>query len=438
MDSKLPRRYFVSASVLSGLGIFLNSDVKGASLDEKTSESLAVPMPADSLIDFLTFLSDIEGGILGPYYNIISRLAHEVASKTKELTERSNELKLLVPQLKTTGDISRLLNAAEIANLTATSMIYFHLTEDTSLIDSHSNLVKRTTADLKSVAINWESQQETITLSPEAVKVLRRIVQLIDELDLPSKDLKKASDLLTQTSNDLRNGTKNKDGTKNIIGTKEIKSLIVDSVKLLLSADIIESPPSQEVLNNILERLRIQKKPTTMIELRKKALLDITTARNLIRALDSFTIPSDLQQYKADIKEKDVISRESLQHMLSSAINRISLSIEHPQQTNSKSGEVNFIKVSSRVADEGRWDPKLWNQIVAVMGELIPQANKDRVDMVYGIKLGFKWGVRILVSKTEQFNTFDELLPNLPDISEIDLKSDKNTRKEAARRLTNL
>ena len=426
----LPRRHFISAALVGGVGFFSRAEIKAASKDV-CSELLALPTPADALVDFFDFLSGVESGILGQYYGVVGRISGEISTKYSDLKKAAGEFRRLVPQLRAGADVPRFQNMADIGMISAAFIGSSPLTSNAVFIDSHSNVVKLTSNDLEHTVRNWTSEKDSLTLSPAAVEKLREMLKLIGDLEKPTKDLDIASTALTKASEDVRQQ----------IG--QIRPLVKDATRLLVAAEILESPPPTNSAPNLdavailLKKLGKNKEPTTIAGLRSLAVQKIRESSGKLDLLSRYVVPKELSQYLTPAASSRVADSTSmpidvLQKLLDGTVSWIERGDEKPKQVSRQASDaVRFLPASMTYS--AGWFSDLWGQIRGVLAEQIPQATHGRIWQLYYRKVAIS-----VYSADEQARIFYNLLPYLSQPSEVDLWADRGVRQQAATRLSRL
>jgi len=428
--SNFPRRKFVSAALLGGVGLLAQAEIKAQPKDI-CSELVGLPTPADALVDLFDFLSGIESGILGPYYGVVGKISAEISTTYAELRKAASEFRRLVPSLRAGIDVPRFQNMTKIGMVSAAFIGGSLPAASNPLsIDEHSQVVKLASSDLEQTVRNWTSGSDSLTLSSEAVEKLREMLKLIAGLEKPTNDLNTASAALTRASEQVR------------IQIGQIKPLIKDATRFLIAAEILESPPPSNSDPNsdataiVLKKLAGNKEPTTVAGLRTLAVAKLRESSRKLDELSRYSVPNELSQR---LSPSEVASRTSntmpidvLREILNGTVSWIERGNEKPQQVSMRTGDgVRFMPASMTYSRGWFWD--LWGQIRGVVAEQIPQASSGRVRQLYIRKLAIS-----IYSVAKQESIFFNLLPYLAQPSDVDLWADEGLRRRAAAKLARL
>lgn len=427
---KLQRRHFVSAALLGSVGLLSRTEIKAAPSDI-CSELLALPTPADALVDLFDFLSGIESGILGPYYGVVGRISTEISTKYADLKKAAGEFRRLVPSMRAGLEIPRFQNRADIGILSAAFIGSSPVTNNAIFIDNHSNMLKLTSGDLEQTVRNWTTESDSLTLSPAAVEKLREMLKLIADLEKPTNDLDTASAALTKASEEVRNQ----------VG--QIRPLIKDATRLLVAAEILEMPPpantnpNLDAVANLLKKLGKNNEPTTIGGLRGVAVQKIKEASGKLDTLGRYVVPKELSQYltpTASVQSNNDSNMpiDVLQKLLEGTVSWIERGNEKPKVVSQQMNEgVRFLPASMTYS--AGWFSDLWAEIRGILAEQMPQATHGRIWQLYYRKVAIS-----VYSAAEQERIFYNLLPYLAQPSEVDLWSNAGLRRQAATRLSRL
>ncbi len=416
----LPRRRFILTAALSSAALIPSISANASAMP---SELLLLPTPADALVDIMSFISEIERGILQKYYIIVGKLTGKVADKYDELKKMVIDFENMIPELKVSTDISYMRGNADIGQ---TSALYINnlATGDVASINTHLALINLTSNNLKNLVVNYKEQQGSLTLPPQAVIKLREIFQKILDLNEPVEEMKKASTMLTKVSNDLR------------CNIRTIESSISEAIRLLVAAELKQvptsgNPPGTSALDEA-------------NQLRNQAIEKITDAKDVLSALNNYTPPKEFQEY---LKENnlqaqnnapppsndDAIHPALLKGLLEGAEKWIEEDKKGlPQGGHHRDSSIKFVAANLSLP-LGWFD--LWYAIRKVLEELIPDATTGRTWQLWGRKKLLSW-----YTEDEQYNYFYALLPKLNPPSRKALVKDeyKKDRGDAARRLAEL
>lgn len=429
---ELPRRNFVVGALLSGAVLFSNIKVNAASIEE--TAGFVTPTPADALVDFLDFFHDIGSGILRPYYKLVGIFAQKVSSRYSELKRVTKEFVALVPELKGSFDISRLQSIAEIGKLAASYVEGTPTENGVRLIANHTSLVRMTSNDLKNIAVNYELRDNSITLSPEAEAKLRELLKLIADLNKPVEGMDEAAAELTRVSNGL-------DGD-----IKKSTAFIREAIRILVAAEIIESPPDSKTLAIVIKSLseKTPSYPTSAAALREMAATKVDAAKeNLVIVISTFKISPKLQELldKAEEKVKEEIVKASKTESVSADVLQNLLVgvagwIRNPKlsslRENSEIGS-NVRYISAGLTNSAVSIGDLWRNIRAILVELIPQATSRRTYQLWWRKM-----CACVHPYSVQYGIFYHTLLNLDEPNDVDLRANERRRREAADRLARL
>ena len=429
---KFARRQFVSAALLGSVGLLSQAEAKSAPADI-CSELLALPTPADALVDLFDFLSGIESGILSPYYGIVGKISGEISTKYADLKRAAGEFRRLVPSLRAGLEIPRFQNMTDIGMLSAAFIGSAPASSNAVFIDDHSNMVKLTSTDLEQSVRNWDFESESLTLSAAAVEKLREMLKLIADLEKPTKDLDTASSALTKASAEVRRQ----------VG--QIRPLIKDATRLLIAAEILESPPPAnsspdlDAVAILLKKLGKNNEPTTIAGLRNIAIQKIREASGKLGELSRYVVPKELSQYlittaNTQNGDENIMPIDVLQKLLGGTISWIERGNEKPQSVSQTNNAVQFLPASmtNSIYSAG-WFSDLWGQIRGILAEQMPQATHGRIWQLYYRKIAVS-----VYSAGEQERIFYNLLPYLSQPSEVDLWANRGLRQQAATRLSRL
>lgn len=424
-ELELPRRQFVSAAFLTGIGLFSGAEIRAAS-NEEEAESVLLPTPGDALVDIMEFLFGVESGILRPYYGVIGGISGELGFQYSKLKTLAREFQELVPELKSDADLSRFRNTAEIGKATAVYISQLSEINNAGFVKDHSNFIKLNSNDLEKLASDLRQQSDSITLSPAAVEKLREMLKMIASLGKITTSLNDASKALTNASNAIRGE----------VGV--ISKLLRDAARFLFSAVIIESPPSANALAAVIKRLEEKSEPTSAAELRELAAKKTAEASNNLEKLNNYQVPDFLRKQlppdfnASDMKNDAEIPITVLVDMLNGVVAWIKRGDTAPLQTNNRTGgEVRFISANLVTAPAGLFS--IWGKIWDILATILPQATTRRAGELFVEKI-----TASIYSVEKQTQIFYNLLPRLSDPNEVNLYTNKSVRQDVAERIAQL
>ena len=168
--------------------------------------NLLLPKPEDALSDDLDLVREIESNILHLYYVLVGRISSDISMKQQKLRADVEALERLAPQLKASIDACRVKSMTSLGP-ESTVVISKVNTAEPAIIAGQAQIVKFSSDRLNDLTTHFETQQNSATLSADAVALIGRIICQIGELQKPTQDLGLASDALTGASNGLRKQT---------------------------------------------------------------------------------------------------------------------------------------------------------------------------------------------------------------------------------------
>jgi len=436
-EEKLPRRNFVTGALLTGAALF-STGRANASVTEETA-SFAAPTPADALVDFLDLFHGIGQEILKSYYIIIGTMSIKISGTYSDLKKATKEFVALVPELKNDFDIARLQNLAEIGKLAAFYINGLSGENGAKQIANHTSLVKTTSNNLETLAADYQARNASIKLSPAAEAKLRTVLQLIADLNKPVADMNKAASELNTNSSKL-NGN-----------IRTSTALIKEAIRILVAAEIIESPPDKKSLDVVIANLsaRTPPYPTSVAALREMAAKKVEEAKdNLATIVSTFKISAELQKYVDEARKEQAerdktakvenqtdktesVSADVLQDLLVGAASWI----RNPKQFfggNKQTGKsVEYVSANFTNPAVSLFD--LWDEVRAILVELVPQATWRRT-----YQLCWRKACASVHPYAVQYKIFYHLIVNLDEPNDVDLYRNVEIRKAAAARLASL
>ena len=422
----VPRRKFLFFGALGGLGAAACIGVPKVRAEDG-SDLVFSHGPEDALVDFIGEMSGLESQILGTYYIILAKISKQLAENYERLRKAASELKRLVPALST-GEVTKVRDISEYGKTVAALIGQLAVAESSVTISNHSDVIRSMLSDLQNTTGSSRFPSDSITLSEEAVAKLKYILDLIENLQKPTEDLSKLSLSLTNVSNKIQNTT------------SQIRPLIVESVELLIAANYIANPSSEDVLKTLIRRMTAAKKPTSVSALREKAVQNNEKVSDLIKSLASVQVPTELIAYansqSPSIRRNYGVPREILIASLA-GINKWITNYDRVKETviSSFGDNVRFVSVADRSEPAAPWGRRIKARIKDILVELIPEANDDRVAWLFLKKI---WMNFWQYSVADQKEIFYAYLPELPELSNYDLFADDDRRHLAAKKLAQI
>jgi hypothetical protein len=192
--------------LLGGVAVALAPDIRVAAAPSAQVETLAakdvLPTAADCLSLYLPILERIKQDILHSYYTRVGCLAGEVRNRYLELQKHVKEFERLVPQLQADRKTSEIKNATQWGETSAAGIKQM-AEGGVIFMDAHLALMSYSSERLNEGIAEWQKQRGSLTLSPEAVKLLRTILQEVRDLDQSTDSLDKTSKVLTNIDETL-------------------------------------------------------------------------------------------------------------------------------------------------------------------------------------------------------------------------------------------
>jgi len=203
-QGQVRRRQFISTALLGGVTVALAPGIEAASMPSAAqvgplSARDMLPTPADSLTLYLPILERLKQYILNTYNNRVRCLAGEVRNRYLELQKHVKELEQLVPQLQASRESSEIKTATQWGETSAAGIKQM---AEGGVIFMNAHLAL-SSERLNEALVEWQKQQGSLLLSPEAVKLLRTILQEVRDLDQSTDSLDKTSRILADINDNL-------------------------------------------------------------------------------------------------------------------------------------------------------------------------------------------------------------------------------------------
>jgi hypothetical protein len=398
------RRQFISTALLGSVSAALVPSVAAAPVSSTFADATDIlPAPADSLSLYMIYLDRLHSLILHPYFELVGCFAGEVKSRYQQLNDDVTELQRLVPQLRSGRETSTLKTTTDAGEAGADS-IRNMANERFAIIGASLTLVSLSSERLNDYLAELETERGSVTLSPRAVELLRRIVREIRELNKPVEGLDKTSKALTKVDNDL--------GTK----ISEIRANLRSAIGELVTGDLSGAQ-------------------------QKKSPESIQTAIKGLEALDAYVTPERLRSYFADISDArcrdftiaatSATPTKALRDLLTGTVKWIESGGQQGARSRVPVDDGGFARVSHHSVTSPFWFGR-WSAARQVLNDLLPPASRTRTFMclclIGPILAGYEQAERVRL-------IYDQI-PNIMPGGTSD--KDNARRMQAAKLLANL
>lgn len=304
------------------------------------------------------------------------------------------EFKRLAPQFAMNGP-GRPLDSMLAMVAVASSSPGQRLASDTDAT-AHSALLRSVADALKAAACDCDPAAGPVTLSAEAASKLQQILKLIEGIEPAVQEMEAASKELTDASGRLG------------VQTRDITKRVRQAISLLVDADLLD----------------LSKRPGAS-DLRAKAVIEIEQAAAKIKDLENFPPPTGLAKTTSPLNDSRLVPLSVMSMLLSGT----AAWVRNDDATSStNTGGVSFVTASYHAGVMDKIE-----QIHRILAELIPKPTGWRV-----WKLSLQKASAAIYSASDQFRIFYNLLPQLPSPNEVDLYSNDDVRRDAARRLAQI
>ncbi len=408
-ETQVERRKFISTGVFGGLSLALTPGLETALASNAEETINTLPSPADSLSLYVLLLDRLKNKLLNPYFDLLNCLSGELTSRYAQLKKDVAELEALVPELRSRTETTGLRSVTEVGYASA-SVVRVLARERVMLTNAGFAITSLGPDELRNTLTEFQRQRGSLTLSPKAAELLRKILDEIRDLDKPSTGLSQTSNLMTDLNEDL-------DGEGGKMTT--LRSTLISAILALVEAELSKEPKSG------------------MKQAEAKTLVE--SAITQLKNLDSYAPPQSLQTYLTGsranrCKEAKVgmavagLPTESLRDLLAGTVKWIE---SGGQLTRRITNDVQFIKASSRAPSSPALF-EMWSSVRGVLGEHLPPASKGRTFMCLSLIAPILIGYDVQ-RRTELIN--DQLTNLIPGGA-----SDRDSvrRRKAAVRLASL
>jgi hypothetical protein len=413
-QNEVGRRNFLSAGIFGGMSFALSPNLRStlAGTDDAGPVSV-LPTPADSLSLYMILLDRVRGQILNPYFDLVGCLSGEVKGRYDQLREDVAELERLVPQLRA-GQTSNLKSVTDVGQASA-SVLNDLAREQIVLSEPHFALASFSSGSLSEAAAELESQRGSLTLSPKATALLRKILDEIRDLQKPTHDLDKTSSLLTDLNNDL-------EGNGGQAGKiTEIRLELISAVNELVTDDLSGHTPSAERQN--------------------KAKEHIQAAITRLKALDAYGPPKGLRDYldsahsarcqpRSNVGVAASEPTKGFRDLLAGTVKWIESGGQLGRAVKG-GGDVVYLKVAAQPLATPDWVAR-WYNARQILGDLLPPATRTRT----WICLGLIGPILVGYGGSERVSLIYDQIPNMIPGGTSD--HDDGKRRVAAQRLASL
>lgn len=401
-ETKFERRTFLSvafssAAVMLAPNLTVASDLPNSDIS---------PSPADSLTFYLEFLDQIRNEVLRKFVAEVGLRGSDVRKNYEKLAKLVAELEKEVPELKNSKETSQLKNVTDVG-LTSASRVKPVMQNGIFLSALYVELISISTNSLNN-SVN-QLQQESITLSPKAVQILKEILQEIRSLDDLTSSLNEATEELTNVITDLNPKI------------DVVRKKLTDAISVLVRGEI----KSLKSEGNQAEAIQlIQSAISALKELDNLSL--IQQPRNSTDKL----LPTSLQQNTASASQTSsstILLRGLLEDTIKWILKGGQITISGNSRRDST---VKFVTASTNRTSVASG---LWWEVRNILAELLPESITTRAIVCIGLISPVLLAGHELSIREEKIYG---LIPSLRPRGKADF-SDAN-RRQAAQRLARL
>ena len=366
----LHRRSFISTGVLGGLTLALTPGFEGSIAHASDNAPPGIfPTPADSLSLYMLLLDRLKSDILNPHFELLSCLSGEVTSRYALLQRDVAELERLVPELRSPERSSNLKSVTSVAYASA-SMMQTLATERVLLTNASFSLASLAPESLRVTANELEQRQGSLTLSPKAAALLRKILVQIHDLEKPSVGLEKSTHFIMELNKSLDG-----EGGKMPSIRQKLMSAILALVAGELNSGSAPTSTQTTAANNV-----------------KDAIEEL-------KALDAYQPPKSLNEYVSGARSnrckeaRDALAAvtkeptESLRRLLEGTV----MWIEKGDQISQRGGaDAQFVNASLRTPFVTPWFER-WYAVRGVLDAHLPPATPLRTGACIALVVPLLW-----------------------------------------------
>ena len=345
-ETKFERRTFLSAAFCSATLMLSPSIVTASDLPD----SDILPSPADSLTLYLVFLDKIGNELLKKFVAEVSSRARDVRISYERLAKLADDLEKEAPSLKNRTETSHIKKVTDVG-LTSASRINPVMQNGMFSSALYVELISVSTNSLNS-SVN-QLQQESLTLSPKAVEILKEILQEIPRLDTLTSSLNESTETLSKVITDINPKI------------DSVRKKLTDAIQVLVRVELKLEPE----LN---QKEAIQFIRSAISELKELDNLSLT----LQTKFSTKTSPTSLQQDTSSSQTQSPTAL--LRGLLEDTIVWI-LKRNNDQESSRSNSTVKFINVSADQSSTTALNlGGLWWEVRHILADLLPQASSLR------------------------------------------------------------
>jgi hypothetical protein len=356
------RREFISTGIFGGLTLALTPGLESLAYGADNEAPSLLPSPADSLSLYMILLDRLKSKILNPYFDLLNCLSSDITSRYAQLKKDVAELELLVPELRSRTETSNLRSVSEVGYASG-SLVGTLAAERVLLTNASFTLASLGPEGLRNTASELQRQRGSLTLSPRAANLLRKILDEIRDLEKPSEGLGKTAEILTDL-NDGLDGSGGRMAAIRLNLMSAITSLVADELSTGSGSTARQNAARDHVL----------------------------AAISQLQELDSYKPPQSLQSYVANSRSNRCqearneatvagMPTQTLRDLLAGTVKWIEMGGQISQHSR---GEVQYVKASTRTSMTPDWFGR-WYSVRQVLNDDLPPASKGRTFICLGL-----------------------------------------------------